>query len=87
MVMTATEGKVRLTATDRMALDYLCAAGSDCVGEIDSDEKLAAALVYSGLVRAGFVMCAASEGEHPTFYPTKAGRAALSPEREGGADG
>lgn len=68
----------QMTETDRQALEFLAARNGDCIGEIDTDEKLAAALVFSGLVHRGLAIASAGAGEQPTFYITAAGRDALA---------
>ena len=64
-----------LTATEIQALEFLVSQGSDQIGEIDTDEKLAAALVFSRLVQKGFAIVSKEGDDHPVFHPTAKARA------------
>lgn len=77
--MTATEGKVRLTVQQRAFLRNLDAYPDEMVTE--TFMQTARELRSSGVV----AFRAHSDGLYIEITP--AGRQALSPEREGGADG
>lgn len=65
---------------DRMALEFLQRVGSDTIGVIDNEEKMAAALIFVDLRKRGLVV--ASIGENgPTYRLSNAGRAALREEK------
>lgn len=61
---------------ERAALIFL-SHGPDTPGEIDSDEKLCAVLVFADLKKRGLVI-SSIDGRGPTFHITPAGRAALA---------
>lgn len=61
------------------ALSFIHQRGSDCVGEIDSEEKLAAAMLYAMLCNEGLLARAATD-DGPEYSLTEAGRAALRPQ-------
>ncbi len=63
-------------AVDRMALDFLDRVGSDCIGVIDTDAKLAAAIVFLDLNKRGLVIASLSD-DGPVYRLTSSGRAAL----------
>lgn len=59
-----------------MALRVIAADPGHCVGVIDGDDKLAAAIVFEGLKNRGWLVSnIRSDGPH--YYITTAGRAAL----------
>ncbi|HEY1034998.1 MAG TPA: hypothetical protein VGE09_08455 [Pseudoxanthomonas sp.] len=60
----------------RMALEFIDKHGSDCVGVIDSEEKVAAALFYVRLHRDG-LLSATPTADGPEYRLTAAGQAAL----------
>lgn len=64
-----------ITETERMALAFL-AKGPDCIGVIDTDEKLAAALVFETLRRRGLVVSTITD-DGPEYRITRDGLAAL----------
>lgn len=59
-----------------MGLEFLMKHGSDCVGVIDTEEKLAGALVWENLRKRGFVFSLRGPSG-PTYYLTEAGRRAI----------
>jgi len=59
-----------------MALTFIDKRGSDCIGVIDSEEKLAAAMIYEGLKRDGLLLAAIGD-EGPVYRVTPKGRAAI----------
>lgn len=68
---------LHLTAVERQALEFLVSQGSDQIGEIDTDGKLAAAVVFSQLVQKGAAIVSKSGDDHPVFHPTRLGRSAI----------
>lgn len=73
----ATEG---LRSHEVIALQFL-ANGPHCIGEIDSDEKLAIAVVFADLQKRGFVISDPSNNG-PVFYISPAGLVALASPHE-----
>jgi hypothetical protein len=65
-----------------MALEFL-SRGPDCVGIIDSEEKMAAALIFIDLEKRGLVSNDRIDGERWTSI-TPTGRAALKRSEEHG---
>lgn len=65
-----------LTEARHMALGFVSRNGSDCVGVIDSEEKMAAALLYDQLRRDGLLVAELSD-DGPVFRITPACRKAL----------
>lgn len=63
----------------REALSFIASRGSDCVGVIDSEPKLAAALLYA-LLREEGLLASTITDEGPEYSLTDAGRAALRPQ-------
>ena len=63
--------QAELKPHELQALTFL-AQGPDCIGTIDSEEKMAAALVFLDLERAGFVSKSGA-GEDMTFTLSAAG--------------
>jgi len=59
------------------ALRFLRDHGPDCIGEIDTEEKLAAAVVFCNLKTAGLVDSELTP-DGPAFRLTPAGRSALN---------
>lgn len=55
------------------ALEFLAKTGSDCVGVIDSEEKLAAILVYIDLRERGYILSTMSE-DGPIYFLSNAGK-------------
>lgn len=60
----------------RDALNFIANRGSDCVGVIDSEPKLAAALLYARLREEGLLASTITD-DGPEYSLTDAGRAAL----------
>jgi hypothetical protein len=66
-----------LADAQHMALKLVDQMSTDSVGVIDSEAKLAAALIYDGLRRQGLLI-AIMRDDGPHYRLTAAGRAALS---------
>ena len=66
-----------------MALGYLRHNGPHTIGVIDSEYKMAAAMVFIDLKSKGLVLSGLGENG-PTYHLTDAGRAALRDAEEGG---
>jgi len=58
------------------ALQFLAARGSDCIGVIDNEEKLAAALVFHEMKQKGLVLATISN-DGPVYRLSNAGKKAL----------
>lgn len=58
---------------ERQALEYLSSVGSDCVGVIDSEEKLSAALVYHDLRERGYLIASMTESG-PVYWLSNKGK-------------
>ncbi len=57
---------------DIMALQFLTRAPGDCVGVIETEEQIAAALIYIDLERRGLVV-SHKEADGPHYFITAAG--------------
>ena len=62
-----------LQAHEMQALEFLAKAGHDCVGLIDTEEKLAAALVYHDLKQRGYILSTMSD-DGPVYWLSNAGK-------------
>lgn len=67
-----------LSETDLMALRFLASNGPDCVGIIDDEDKLAAALLYCDLEKRRLITVQFKTADGPVWAITAAGRAALA---------
>jgi DNA-binding transcriptional regulator PaaX len=61
------------------ALNFIANRGSDCVGVIDSETKLAAAVLFARLKDEG-LLASTPTPDGPEYSLTDAGRAALRPQ-------
>ena len=61
---------------ERQALEFLNKQGSDQIGVIDNEDKLAAAMVFEDLKIQGYVYSLKTLGG-PTYYLTEKGKKVL----------
>lgn len=74
--MTNADALRELKPHEIMALEFMVKHGPDCIGIIDADEKMAAAIVFDQMRRDGLLI--AEIGPlGPIYRITPAGRAAL----------
>lgn len=64
------------TENDRLALEFISSRGTDCVGKIDNEDKLAAAMIYLDLKKRGLLSSVPSD-DGPVFSITQAGKEEL----------
>jgi len=67
---------------EQLAVDFLARNGTDCVGVIDDEEKLAAAWVYVNLHTRGYLIATIGD-TGPVYRLTSKGRAIASAIRSG----